>query len=241
MSNLMSFFAQASYSIANKYNFSASLRHDTSSKFYEDNASATFWSVGASWLISSESWFDNAKWLNQLKLRASYGTTGNQDGVSDFGTFDGYYNSSYNGESGYSHGQLGNSELRWETSAQTNVGLDVSVLDSRVNVTFDFYNIKTKDLYMSKNISMTSGFSSILANAGSIVNRGVELGVNTTPVKTQNFQWDLGFNYTYNKSEITVWVPGRTRRGATKTATRSMNWAARSVRGSCLTTQASAR
>uniref|UniRef100_UPI003AAC3803 TonB-dependent receptor domain-containing protein n=1 Tax=Alistipes sp. TaxID=1872444 RepID=UPI003AAC3803 len=141
MSNLMSFFAQASYSIANKYNFSASLRHDTSSKFYEDNASATFWSVGASWLISSESWFDNAKWLNQLKLRASYGTTGNQDGVSDFGTFDGYYNSSYNGESGYSHGQLGNSELRWETSAQTNVGLDVSVLDSRVNVTFDFYNI----------------------------------------------------------------------------------------------------
>lgn len=203
MSNLMSFFAQASYSIANKYNFSASLRHDTSSKFYEDNASATFWSVGASWLISSESWFDNAKWLNQLKLRASYGTTGNQDGVSDFGTFDGYYNSSYNGESGYSHGQLGNSELRWETSAQTNVGLDVSVLDSRVNVTFDFYNIKTKDLYMSKNISMTSGFSSILANAGSIVNRGVELGVNTTPVKTQNFQWDLGFNYTYNKSEIT--------------------------------------
>ena len=203
MSNLMSFFAQASYSIANKYNFSASLRHDTSSKFYEDNASATFWSVGASWLISSESWFDNAKWLNQLKLRASYGTTGNQDGVSDFGTFDGYYNSSYNGESGYSHGQLGNSELRWETSAQTNVGLDVSVLGSRVNVTFDFYNIKTKDLYMSKNISMTSGFSSILANAGSIVNRGVELGVNTTPVKTQNFQWDLGFNYTYNKSEIT--------------------------------------
>lgn len=79
----------------------------------------------------------------------------------------------------------------------------MSVLDSRVNVTFDFYNIKTKDLYMSKNISMTSGFSSILANAGSIVNRGVELGVNTTPVKTQNFQWDLGFNYTYNKSEIT--------------------------------------
>ena len=78
--------------------------------------------------------------------------------MSDFGTFDGYYNSSYNGESGYSHGQLGNSELRWETSAQTNVGLDVSVLDSRVNVTFDFYNIKTKDLYMSKNISMTSGF-----------------------------------------------------------------------------------
>lgn len=123
----------------------------------------------------------NIEWLNQLKLRASYGTTGNQDGVSDFGTFDGYSNSSYNGESGYAHSQLGNSELRWETSAQTNVGIDFGAFDSRFNLTLDFYNIKTKDLYMSKNISLTSGFGSILANAGSIVNRGIEIGVNTTP------------------------------------------------------------
>jgi TonB-linked SusC/RagA family outer membrane protein len=203
MSNLLSFFMQASYSYKNRYNFSMSLRNDTSSKFYEKNASATFWSVGASWLISSEPWMQNIEWLNQLKLRASYGTTGNQDGVSDFGTFDGYSNSSYNGESGYAHSQLGNSELRWETSAQTNVGIDFGAFDSRFNLTLDFYNIKTKDLYMSKNISLTSGFGSILANAGSIVNRGIEIGVNTTPIRTQNFQWDLGFNYTYNKNKIT--------------------------------------
>lgn len=202
MSNLMSFFAQASYSINNRYNLSASLRHDTSSKFYEENASAVFWSLGASWLLSSESWLADQKWLNQLKLRASYGTTGNQDGVSDFGTFDGYYSTSYNGESGYSHGQLGNSQLRWETSEQFNVGVDVGVLDSRINVTADFYRIKTKDLYMSKNISMTSGFGAINTNAGSIVNRGIEVGVNAIPIKTQNFQWDLGFNYTFNRSEI---------------------------------------
>lgn len=203
MSNLLSFFAQGSYSLYNRYNFSASVRHDTSSKFYKKNASATFWSLGASWLLSSEKWLENVAWLDQLKLRASYGTTGNQDGVSDFGTFDGYYQSSYNGESGYVHGQLGNSELRWETSAQTNVGLDVGVLGSRVNVTLDYYHIKTKDLYMSKNISQTSGFGSIQTNAGSIVNQGIELSVNTTPVRTENFEWNLGFNYTYNKSEIT--------------------------------------
>ena len=202
-SNLLSFFAQANYSIKNKYNISASLRHDTSSKFYKDNASAMFWSLGGSWMLSSEEWLKDCSWLNQLKLRASYGTTGNQDGVSDFGTFDGYFNSSYNGESGYVHGQLGNEQLHWETSAQTNVGVDFSVLDSRLNLTFDFYHIKTEDLYMSKNISMTSGFGSIQTNAGSIVNRGFEISMNTTPVKTQNFQWDLGFNFTYNRSEIT--------------------------------------
>lgn len=203
MSNLLSFFGQASYSYKNRYNFSASLRHDTSSKFQKDNASAVFWSIGSSWLLSSEKWLEDVSWLNQLKLRVSYGTTGNQDGVSDFGTFDGYFNSSYNGESGYIHGQLGNDQLCWETSQQTNAGVDFSILDSRISISTDYYHIKTKDLYMSKNISGTSGFTSIQTNAGSIVNQGVEISVNTTPVKTGNFQWDLGFNYTYNKSKIT--------------------------------------
>lgn len=203
MSNLLSFFMQASYSFRNRYNFSMSLRNDTSSKFHSENASATFWSVGANWLVSSEPWMASLTWIDQLKVRASYGTTGNQDGVSDFGTFDGYTNSSYNGESGYAHSQLGNSQLRWETSAQANVGIDLGLFDSRVNLTLDLYNITTKDLYMSKNISWTSGFGSILTNAGSIVNRGIEIGVNTTPVRTEHFRWDLGFNYTYNKNKIT--------------------------------------
>lgn len=203
MSDLLSFFAQASYSINNRYNISASLRNDTSSKFYKENASATFWSVGASWLMSSENWLNDVQWLSLLKLRASYGTTGNQDGVSDFGTFDGYTGSSYNGESGYTHSQLGNSQLRWETSAQANVGVDFSVLDSRINLTVDLYHITTRDLYMSKNISLTTGFGSILTNAGSIVNKGIEIAVNTTPVKTKDFTWNLGFNWTYNKNAIT--------------------------------------
>lgn len=202
MSNLLSFFAQASYSLGNKYNFSASLRHDTSSKFYEDNASAMFWSVGASWNISQENWLRDVEWLSLLKLRASYGTTGNQDGVSDFGTFDGYTNSSYNGESGYSHSQIGNPSLKWETSAQTNLGVDISVFDQRLGLTADFYYIKTKDLYMNKNISLTSGFGSMTVNAGSIVNKGVELGLNATPVSMKGFTWNIGINFTYNKNKL---------------------------------------
>lgn len=202
MSNLLSFFGQVSYSLGNKYNLSASLRHDTSSKFYKDNASAVFWSIGASWNINQENFLKEVEWLNLLKLRASYGTTGNQDGVSDFGTFDGYTNSSYNGESGYSHSQIGNPSLQWETSAQTNVGVDVSVLDSRLSLTADFYYIKTKDLYMNKNISWTSGFGSMTVNAGSIVNKGIELGLNATPVRWRGFSWNVGVNFTYNKNKL---------------------------------------
>ncbi len=202
MSNLLSFFMQGSYSYDNRYNLSVSLRNDTSSKFYEENASALFWSVGTSWLMSSESWLQDADWLNLLKLRASYGTTGNQDGISDFGTFDGYFNSSYNGESGYVHGQLGNENLRWEVSRQFNVGFTASMFDSRVNLSVDAYHITTDDLYMPKNISSTSGFTSILTNAGSIVNKGVELGVNLTPIINDDFRWDIGMNFTYNRAEI---------------------------------------
>ncbi len=202
MSNLMSFFGQASYSIGNKYNISASLRHDTSSKFKGKNKDAVFWSAGVSWNLYQEEFFNTPAWLNLLKVRASYGTTGNQDGVADFGSYDGYTNSSYNGISGYANSQLGNNQLKWETSQQANVGFDLSFLDQKINMTLDLYHIKTKDLFMTKNISMTSGFGSILTNAGFIVNKGIEIGFNATPIRTKDFTWDIGVNFTYNKNKI---------------------------------------
>lgn len=202
MSNLMSYFTQVGYTINKKYNLSGSLRHDTSSKFTGKNKSALFWSVGGSWNMNSEDFLKNVSWLNSLKLRASYGTTGNQDGVSDFGTFDGYSNTSYGGNAGYVHSQIGNSSLRWETSAQTNVGIDFSILSQRLSGTVDMYYIKTKDLYMSKKISSTSGFGSILTNAGSIANKGIEISLNGGIIRSKDFNWDLGINFTYNKNEI---------------------------------------
>lgn len=200
--NLLSFFTQASYSYDNRYSISASLRHDTSSRFADGNKSALFYSVGASWNIRNESFMDGVDWLDILKLRASHGTTGNQDGISNFGTFDGYSNVSYGGNSGYIHSQIGNPDLRWETSAQTNIGVDASFFESRLNVTLDAYYIKTKDLYMHKSLSKTSGFGSILVNAGSVSNQGVELSVQANIIDKPDFKWNLGANFTYNKNTV---------------------------------------
>lgn len=201
-SNLFSWFSQVGYGIGNKYNFSASLRHDTSSKFHGNNKSAIFWSVGGAWNMHYENFLDDVEWLNQLKYRISYGTTGNQDGIGDFTTFDGYTNSSYNGETGYVHGQLGNAGLKWEKSAQFNTGIDFSLFNNRLNATLDYYYIKTNDLLMSKSISSTSGFGSLLTNAGSVVNTGVEISLEGDVIRTKDFRWNLSANFTYNKNKI---------------------------------------
>lgn len=202
VSNLLSYFAQASYSLDNKYSIAASLRYDESSKFQGSNKSAVFWSLGASWNMRSEDFMQNLDWMDMLKFRVSYGTTGNQDGISDFGTYDGYGNVSYNGESGYVHSQIGNPALKWETSAQTNAGFDFSLFESRLSGTIDYYYIKTKDLYMDKKISTTSGFSSITTNAGSIANQGIEVSLNGDVLRKPDFTWSIGLNFTYNRNKI---------------------------------------
>lgn len=208
-SNLLSYFTQWNYTYNDRYNFSASLRYDESSKFIGDNKGATFWSVGAAWDISREDFMEDLEKVNQLKLRVSYGTTGNQDGISDFGTRNGYLKNSYNGTSGYYHGILGNQDLKWETSEQFDLGADVRLFGNRLNLAADFYIKNTRDLLMFKQISQTSGFSSIQTNAGSIRNTGIEFSINATPVQTQDFEWTIGANITYNKNQITdlgVWA-----------------------------------
>ena len=127
-SNLLSYFTQWNYTYDNRYNVSASLRYDESSKFVESNKGALFWSLGAAWDIANEKFAEDYQFLNQLKLRTSYGTTGNQDGIADFSSFDGYNKVSYNGKPGYTNNELGNPELKWETSAHCDLGLDLSLI-----------------------------------------------------------------------------------------------------------------
>lgn len=203
MSNLMSYFAQLNYTLDNKYIVSGSLRYDSSSKFQKENRSQVFYSFGASWNIHSEKFMESSRnWLDQLKLRVSYGTTGNQDGVNDFGTYDGYMKTSYAGLTGYRMNQLGNPDLKWESSAQFDAGIDFGMFNSRLRGSVDFYHKRTKDLFMSKEISQTSGFGSILTNAGSIVNKGVEIAINAGLIRTNEVTWDLGINFTYNNNKI---------------------------------------
>lgn len=204
MSNLMSYFAQLNYTLDNKYIVSGSLRYDSSSKFQKDNRSQVFYSFGASWNIHSEKFMESSRnWLEQLKLRVSYGTTGNQDGVNDFGTYDGYVKTSYAGNTGYRMNQLGNPNLRWESSAQFDAGVDFGMFENRLHGSVDFYHKRTKDLFMSKEISQTSGFKSILTNAGSIVNKGIEISLNAGLIRTKEVTWDLGVNFTYNNNKVT--------------------------------------
>lgn len=201
-SNLMSTFTQWNYTYDDRYNVSASLRYDESSKFVGSNKGACFWSVGAAWDLRQESFMAFAERLNHLKLRASYGTTGNQDGIGDFSVITGYGKRSYNGQPGYGINSLGNPNLNWETSAQFDAGMDLRMFGNRLVATVDFYNKKTKDLLMYKKISQVSGFSNIQTNAGSVRNRGVELSIGGTPVRTENFVWKVAANITYNKNEI---------------------------------------
>lgn len=202
MSDLLSYFSQANYSINVKYNLSASLRYDESSKFLGSNKSAMFWSVGGSWNLNAESFLKDVEWLNQLKVRASYGTTGNQDGISDFGTYDGYSNTSYNGNAGYVHFQQGNPSLKWETSKQADIGVDFTAFSGRLNATVDVYYKKTTDLYMNKMISLTSGFGSITTNAGSVSNKGVEVSIDGAIIRGKDLSWNVGANFTYNRNEM---------------------------------------
>lgn len=202
-SNLMSYFTQWNYTYNNRYNFSASVRYDESSKFLGSNKGAAFWSAGAAWDISREDFMSKFTNLDQLKLRVSYGTTGNQDGISDFGTRNGYKKTSYNKFPGYHHDILGNPDLMWETSAQFDLGGDLRMFGSRLNASVDFYVKNTKDLLMDKKISQISGFKEIKTNAGSIRNTGVELAINGTPIRTKDFEWNIGANITLNKNQIT--------------------------------------
>jgi len=202
-SNLLSTFTQWNYTYDNRYNLSASLRYDESSKFVGSNKGAIFWSVGAAWDLGNEKFMEDFTKIDQLKIRASYGTTSNQDGISDFSSFDGYRKVSYNGKPGYANNELGNADLKWETSQQFDLGVDLRMFGNRLNATVDFYNKNTKDLLMWKKISQVSGFSQIQTNAGSVRNRGIEIGISGTPIRTKDFEWTIGANITYNKNEIT--------------------------------------
>lgn len=200
---LMSMFTQWNYGYDNRYIASASLRYDESSKFQGKNKGAAFYSVGMAWNIHNEAFMKSFKKLDQLKLRASFGTTGNQDGIGNFVTYAGYDKASYAGTSGYVVGTIGNPDLRWEKSAQFSIGVDMAMYNGRLKAIVDYYRKDTRDLIMSKSISRTSGFRSITTNAGSVRNSGIEVTIEGSPIQTKNFSWTIGGNFTYNKNQMT--------------------------------------
>ena len=203
-----SYFFTGSYNYAEKYYVDLSFRRDGSSKFAPNNRWASFWSVGAMWNAKKENFLADVDWLNELEVKASYGTTGNSS-ISDYMYFGLIGSGSiYNEESSLGISQASNYDLTWETVASANVGLTFRVFD-RVSVDIDAYHRKTTDLLMKIPYSFTTGYSSGYGNIGAMVNKGVDINLDVDILKTRDFQWKFRANMNYNKNEITELFNGR--------------------------------
>ena len=200
---LASFFSRINYDFKNRYYISGSIRTDGSSRFASDNRWGTFYSVGASWRITEESFMKSTKsWLDNLKIKASYGEVGN-DNVGYYPYLGLFETSSYGGKFGVVQSQLSNKNIKWETNVQANLGLDFSIFNNKVNGTFEVFSRKSKDLLLSRPLAPSLGMSSIMENIGDIKNTGWEIELNYNAIKTKDFDWNIGLNATHYKNEIT--------------------------------------
>jgi TonB-linked SusC/RagA family outer membrane protein len=204
----LSEYGRLNLNYKDRYSIQASVRRDGSSKFSQKNEFGWFPSIAGAWNIAKENFFSSQNILSNLKLRASYGITGNSNGLSNYGWRQLFgYGLNYNGQPGGGFNTIGNTELQWESGKQTDVGLEASFLKDRIGFVFDWYSRITDELIFSYPLSQVSGFSSITKNIGAIKNTGVEFTLNATPVKTRDFTWDLSFNITHNKNRVTKIPP----------------------------------
>lgn len=206
---IASLLSLADISYKGKYVLSGSFRRDGSSRFGANNRYGNFWSVGASWNVSEESFIKDQTWINSLKLRTSYGLTGNAD-IGNYNWRQLYsYGYSYNGMGGSAPTSVGNNNLTWETNKQADIGLDLAVFNNRLSFTADYYNRDATNLLLDQPTSLTTGFTYFTNNVGSLRNRGLELSVSGTPVIAGDFSWQASFNIAKNKNSIESLVGGK--------------------------------
>jgi iron complex outermembrane receptor protein len=206
---LISFFGRVNYSFNEKYMITATVRRDGSSKFGANHKWGMFPSASAAWGISEEGFMKDVKWVNDLKLRAGYGVTGNQDGLTPYktlelyGASDKYYDSG-SWLTGYKISQNANPDLKWEQTAMLNVGLDFTLFNRRLNGTVEWYDKRTKDMLYSYSVpSPPYLYTSMMANVGDMKNQGVEVMLNYNAVHTKDFNWTTTLNLAHNKNEVT--------------------------------------
>lgn len=205
--SMNSYFARATYDISGKYFFTATGRYDGSSKFGENNKYAFFPSVGAAWRVSEENFMKNSSSISNLKLRASYGISGNQE-IGQYlslaqiqpGT------TVLNGaqQSTLQPSYIGNPDLKWERSLQFDAGLELGMFANRINLNLDFYTRDTKDLLLQQPTPWSAGFvnSYVYRNVGSVRNTGIEVNLTTVNIDSRNFNWTTNFIFTTNKNEV---------------------------------------
>ena len=213
MTSLVSFLGRANYSLMNKYLFTASFRRDGSSKFAPGNKWSNFASGAIAWRASEEEFIKRLNIFSNLKVRASYGQTGNQ-AIGAYATRDYLTVANYpiNGALASGFANLtwrgpANPDLKWETTSQYNVGVDMGFFKNRVNLTVDLYYKKTSDLLQNIQIPQSTGFSNMTTNFGNVTNKGLEISGKFYAVATKDFNWDFDANISFNRNKISG-LPG---------------------------------
>lgn len=206
--SLMSFLARADYNYKSRYMLTVSYRADGSSKFPKDNRWASFPSAALAWGFGQEKFIRDITWINSGKLRLGAGATGNNR-VSDYAALTSLVISPTSGYSvnnsplkGVVPASLGNPRLKWETTVQYNVGLDLGFLDDRINFTADYYYKHTKDLLLNATLAPSMGFLSAYKNVGSVSNSGLELTLNTVNIRNRDFLWTSSLNVGFNRNKV---------------------------------------
>ncbi len=210
-SALVSYFTRANWTWRERYALTASLRRDGSSRFGENSRYGNFAALSGAWTVSDESWASALSRLMTLKLRASRGGTGNQQ-IADFGSRTLATANPYAGVAGLAPSQLGNPNLRWERTTETDLGADLGVFNGRINLVVDWYNRATTDLLVNRPVAATSGYTSVADNVGSLRNRGVDLQLQTVNIRrpgTNGFEWTSDLNITWNRNLITALSDGQ--------------------------------
>ncbi|MDO6603955.1 TonB-dependent receptor [Arenibacter palladensis] len=203
----VSYMGRLNYQLKGKYLLTATLRRDGSSVFAANNKYANFPSGAVGWIVSDESFMDNVNFVENLKLRASYGAVGNQaiapyqslslSALENYVFGDGGPTSL-----GVVNSTLGNDNLKWETTYSTNIGIDYSLFNGRLGGALEFYNNNTEDLLVRRSIPVMNGFQNVLSNIGKVNNKGIEMSLNSVNVEAKAFKWTSNFNIAYNKNTI---------------------------------------
>ena len=207
---MLSYYGRVNYSFDGKYLLTATVRRDASSRFSKDTRWGTFPSVALGWTLTEEPWLKNQKVVSNLKLRASYGVTGQQEGIGNYNYLP-VYTSSVTGAEALINGQYITtyrpeayvSDLKWETTTSWNFGLDFGFLNGRIGGAIDFYTRKTKDLLASVPTAAGTNFSkTILTNVGNVDSKGIEVSLNATPIQTKDWEWNLSYNFTWQNMKV---------------------------------------
>jgi TonB-linked SusC/RagA family outer membrane protein len=198
--SLLSYFFDGVYGYKRKYYVNLGARRDGSSRLSKDRQWANFGQLGVGWIMTEEDFMKGLDWLNSLKVKASYGTVGSQ-GIGDFATRELYGPTVYNGTGGLVLTNL-ETPLTWERKVMLNTGIEFTTFGGRFGGTIEFYDNRTKDLFLDRQLSRTSGFQSITNNLGEMQNKGIEVSFNADVIRSKDFTWSVEANYTRNNNKL---------------------------------------